>query len=356
MVPSHDVKIEALFGMEELKYSMTSYEGFEEEILRIRNENRPIAQTRRYMDWRYLGQKSPFLPKVFWIQTKEGMRIGMASLIFRPYWINKRLVHFAILGDISLNQEYRGRGIGRELFKYINSFIERERCFAALVIPNEEAQKSLISAGWQIKESFIPQVFLLNPYEKILSVIKSQIIAYRLSHLFKYIIQLRISLKKLNGFEAESVHDLDDSFNIFWESFVKNKLILGDRNIRTLRWRYFDHPIEKFNIIRVNYKGRMVGMIIFKIINKGCVIYEVMVNDEKRLKLILICFIQKLMKNNDIKLIRITLNERHPYFDIFKKMGFIKRKKETDLLVYDPNHTALMDSYRWFVTTGDKDV
>jgi len=52
--------------------------------------------------------------------------MGHGSAFFHRYRMNNRIDEFAVLGDTSLDSKYRGKGIAKQLFKYMNSFIERK--------------------------------------------------------------------------------------------------------------------------------------------------------------------------------------------------------------------------------------
>ena len=336
-------------------FSITGYQGYEREILRILNENREDSHTRSYMDWRYLGEKSSISPKIFWINAKDGSRIGMCSLIFRSYWINGKIDNFAVMGDISLNSEYRGKGYGKKLFEFVNSVIDRESVSCALVIPTDAAKKSLVSAGWKIKEPLIACAFLLNPYANIYKKLKSQFIANQLNFLYRKFIWLIIHCQILKGFKVETVDGIDEGFERFWNLFGKSNQIIRDRNIETLKWRYLNHPTDRFKIAKIFYYTNLMGLIIYKEINNTCFIYEFMTLDNKKIRQLIFSFIRSFMKIQKIEVIRTTLNKNHPYFKAIVRTGFIKREKE-DLLIYAPIEGSVMNSYSWFVTSGDKDI
>ena len=340
-----------------ITFSVTSYQGYEGEILRILNDNRDISRTRAYMDWRYLGGRSSVAPKIFWIIANDGSRIGMCSLIFRSYWVNGKADNYAVMGDISLDSEYRGKGFGKRLFEFVNSVIDGESVPCALVIPTDAAKKSLISSGWEIKEHLIALAFLLNPYAKIYKKIRNHFISNLLKYLYQKFIWLIIDCQTLKGFKVETVDGIDESFEKFWNLFRKDNQIIGDRNIETLKWRYLNHPTERFKIVKIFYNTNLTGFIIYREINNTCFIYEFMTLDNKKVRQVLFSFIQNLlMESQQIEVIRITLNKNHPYFKAIRKAGFFIRGKETNLLIHVPVAGSVMNSYRWFVTSGDKDI
>jgi len=206
---------------ENFTFSITGYKGYEEEVLQLRNNNRPKPQTRTHMDWRYLGQYLSMKPLIFWIHNSKGARVGMASLIFRPYWVSNKIYDFAVLGDIALNKELRGKGIAKKLFLFINSHIEKQLYPCALVIPNEAARKSLSSAGWKVQEELPHYVNLFSPSDKIYSIIKNRMLSDILGLTFKLIKTIRLSFSPTKGLTATVVNKFDESINLLWESMKK---------------------------------------------------------------------------------------------------------------------------------------
>jgi hypothetical protein len=118
-----------------LQFNVTGYSGHEDEILQVLNANRPVAMTRRWLDWRYSHQPDVPAPRVFWIRYGDQPAAGMASVIFRRYWVNGHPRDLAVLGDISLSKKLRGRGLGRELMEFIGRHLIDGPQHAAFVIP-----------------------------------------------------------------------------------------------------------------------------------------------------------------------------------------------------------------------------
>src|SRR4051794_28822660 len=91
----------------EYRVAFTSYDGEEDHVLRLRNLTRETIQDRSYLDWRYRSPPGQPKPIIAWVLDARGGRVGMAGLIFRPYWIDGALAAVAVLGDIALNEDLR---------------------------------------------------------------------------------------------------------------------------------------------------------------------------------------------------------------------------------------------------------
>src|SRR5580698_2412935 len=98
--------------------AVSGFVGMEQEILRLRNTNRDNSETTAYLTWRYQSVPGAPTPCVYWLLTAQGERIGMAAAIFRPYWVQGVRTQVAVIGDISLDARWRGRGLGPEVLRH----------------------------------------------------------------------------------------------------------------------------------------------------------------------------------------------------------------------------------------------
>jgi GNAT superfamily N-acetyltransferase len=337
--------------MENYTIIATGYAGFEDEILRVRNANRSIAQTRQYLDWRYAKQTDAPEPIVFWIRTGTGEAVGMASLIFHPYWVDNKLLHLAVLGDISLDSSLRGKGLGRQLMEYIKKWLGWHMPdTAAYVIPNEAARKSLSAAGWKMSGMLVPYVLPLGHADKLTRAFRNMFPA----SLIKMAISVigRIQIRK--GYSIQTVNTPDASFNLLWDQISKENLIIGNRSLKTLKWRYAQHPHEKFSFVKLMLNNELAGYLIyaFSQSDKTYYIYDLTARGEKEL----LCMLALFIMQSDLSTFRLALSDKHPHQKNLWKLGFIKRKDQTAFYEYRPIGFTHMNTINWAITLGDKDV
>lgn len=344
-------------SIDPVSFSVTAYSGFEDEVLNLRNRNRAKPRTREYLDWRYLGQKTIIPPVIFWVYSDK-RPVGMAGLIFRPYWINGEIKYIGVLGDISLDSELRGKGIAKDFFIFINSYLNDNSTSFAFVIPNIPAQKTLSSAGWQIQEKLIRHIFMLNPCEKLLSIIKIKSLSNLISVIYKTLIGLKIRYKAKGNYKMEFVNKLDHSFDTFWNNIRKDKLILNDRSASTLTWRYLDHPYSRCRVVKFIAAGNFIAYLIYYIREdrKECIIYDILSNHDTNIEAIIWEFLMYVKKNVEVDMVNLVINQKNRYAAHLGNMGFSKRKGENLFQIYKivpPDDTAQND---WYITLGDKDV
>jgi len=346
--------------MSAFSFHVTSYQGFEDEILSLRNRNRAIARDRSYLDWRYLGQKVQNHPEIFWIQALSGAFVGMASLIYRPYWIDDKLYEFMILGDISLDKEYRGTGLADEFFLFIKEHLAKKKFPCALVIPNLAAQKVLSRCGWHEIDKLVHYVLLLNPEEKIFSYLKFKLLSRILSKAYSFLLTIRLKLIQAESFSLHIGVKLNAEFDILWESFGKNNICLRDRSQQSLQWRYGNYPgHESFFVAQCRSGKDLVAYLIYAVNEEtGALnVYDFMAIEKKYISGFIKLFVDHLKADTQLNSIRIIVNKKHPYVDQLKKIGFSPRKGGQVIQTFVPEQFNFpLAVSQWILTAGDKDV
>lgn len=344
---------------ENVSYCQTPYAGVEDQVLRLRNKNRPDERDSGYMAWRYAHADTSAAPVIFWACDKNCKHVGMAGLTFRSFWVDNQPSTFAILGDIALDKEYRGTGVAKQLFQFMNAYIQKAAISCSLVIPNIAAEKSLAAADWMIVESLVPHVFMLDPTEKIRKLLKIRLVASLLGKTIRSLVRAKLVRDNLDDYGMETLHAFDESFESFWQAFPKQRMIVGERSLAYLRWRYEKHPSSTYVVCKFIYKSKFIGYIVHTISegSRSCVIYELMASDQKHIKPMCYVFLRNILKaQNEVNSVRITLNESHPYAALLSRLGFVRRESAVKLQVYSHSKTRFADNARWYITAGDKNV
>ena len=91
----------------------------------------------------------------------------MAAAIFRPYHLDGVRTPVAVIGDISVDARYRGRGLGQMLLRYMTDFLDAHfPAGLALVIPTDSARRALARVGWSTAGELASNVYVLDaaPY------------------------------------------------------------------------------------------------------------------------------------------------------------------------------------------------
>jgi len=342
--------------MNALVCTSTGYDGMEEQILHVRNSNRDEAISRAYLDWRYLqGSSRP--PVIFWIQQQDGTTVGMASVIFRRFWVNNETQDIAVLGDISINTELRGQGISKQLFTYINSYIESHDLFS-FVMPNYLAMRGLCSTGWIKHDRLVSYVFILDPAEKLLKFIKIHKVAELTGRIFRLFFKRFYAFKSSMGLSMKVVDTYDSTFDSFWQDLPKHGTVMRDRSLQSLRWRYETHPQGKYLAAKFFHADRFVGYIIYRNEQDSiCSIYDMVAVKDDYVEPMAVLFIKTQLDDESVNIVRIGLNDGNRYGPLLRKAGLIRRDENNFIIIYRLSPDAVIsENNRWFNTAGDKDV
>ena len=339
-----------------LQFSVTGYSGFEDEILQLLNANRPATLTRRWLDWRYTQLPGVPPPKVFWIRLNDRPAVGMASLIFRRYWVNGEPRDIAVLGDISLKKDLRGLGLGRQLMAFIGRHLNSWPNHSAFVIPTSAAERCLSATGWTTAGRFVPHVFLMDPTDALRRTVRREWLARGIAALYKRAIATGLRLTGPRRASLQLVDDVDETFDTLWRQFPKRNLILRDMSQETLRWRYIRHPDHRFRAAKLMTEEGLTGYLIFEVgqQDRTCRIHDVLVKRPRDLRRMLVLFAQHVQTMGHPSSIRLVLADRHPYGRSLWKSGFLARPAQSVFQVRSAERG--FNQQAWHLTAGDKDV
>lgn len=359
-VPSRDgIAFSALEAAADgFRLSVTDYAGHEDEVLRLRNLNRPVPETRAYLDWRYAGGDAACPPKIVWLTSESGAQVGMTGIVFRPFWADGIRIRTAVLGDISLDEAYRGRNLGRRLLEYVTRYLaEAFPDCLGFVIPTEAARRSLDAAGWTVGGKLLPYVLVLDPTEK-LSKLMPAWLARPCARVLRaaYASYSRAQVGRQDKLCPTEITGAD--FDRLWAVRAKSGLVMGDRSCVSLAWRHAHHPHQACRILKLVRDERMVGYLVHAVSVDGhmCSIYDVAVESLKDLSSLLGLFAQACIEARGIANIRLVLSEAHPYTSALWKLGFIAREPQGVFQFFVPASAPKLDRLAWALSLGDKDI
>jgi len=343
-------------------FDMTEYAGFEDEILRLRNANRDAQATREYLDWRYARLSGTPAPRVFWIRSADNSAVGMASVIFRRYWVNEEPRDMAVLGDISVDARLRNQGLGRQLMKFVSRNLDQ---FSAhhpgFVMPTPAAERCLSAAGWTTAGRLVPHVFLVDPTDALAALLRNEALARGVAAVFAKLVAASLRLYRrlcvAHGWSLQCADDVDETFDAFWRDYPKRHLTVRDMSQATLKWRYFQHPRYRFRVAKLVRDGEFMGYLVFEppvAPDRTCRVHDVIVKRSKDLRCLLALFVRHCQSTGDSSRIRVVLCDRHPYAQALWKTGFVPRPAQAVFQVRSPEGSFVKPG--WHITSGDKDV
>jgi GNAT superfamily N-acetyltransferase len=336
--------------------TVTGYAGFEDEIRRLRNANRDDQKTPAYVTWRYQCAADAPEPKIFWLLSPIGQRIGMAAVVFRPYWVNQIRMHVGVVGDISLDARWRGRGLGQLLLRFMTDYLDQYfPDHPAFVIPTEDARRALARVGWVTQGTLISHVFLLEPATYLRTLVRSEWIATRIAGQFRRLVHARALRRVPRGGCLRFDGDLDEALFAFSRK-PRSGGAVRDLGPDSLRWRYIGHPHTEFRIARFTRGADLRGLLVFeqRIRERTCSIYDLVAETPADVESILALFILHTLSNPDIATVRVLLDDRHPFRQAVRRVGFFARRPDAVFQIH--SRSGIAERVSWAVTLGDKDT
>jgi len=337
--------------------TVTGFAGFEQEILRLRNANRDHPETLDYINWRYQSSADAPPPRVFWLSAPDGEHIGMGAAVFRPYWIDGVRVPIAVLGDISLDTRWRGRGLGLRLIRFITAWLDEQFPHQpAFVIPTEPARRTLLKAGWVTRGSLVPHVHVLDGAYYVRVLVRSEWLA---SHIALPLRWLARSIARLHVPQDGALRlttALDPPLVEFVRSLPAGACAVRDLAPESLRWRYAEHPHTRFSIGAYSRGSELRGWFVYDdaSLEQSCSIYDAAAMTPADMRAMLSLFILRGLDTPGLASLRIVFNEAHPWKTCLRGLGFFTRRPETVFQVHSSDGTG--EALAWCVTQGDKDT
>jgi GNAT superfamily N-acetyltransferase len=335
----------------------TGFNGFEQEILRLRNRNRTTPETTAYLRWRYEVAHGTSEPCVFWLFNSAGDRIGMAAAIFRWYRMNGVRVQVAVIGDISIESEWRNRGLGQLLLRYLTEYLDVHfPQTPALVIPTESARRALDRVGWSTAGTLVPSVYVLDPSRYLERFVPVRTVARVLTRLAQSM-QSKLLLRRL---PMEAVLELATTLGPDTIEFLGTRDCPSgaarDMTVAALDWRYGRHPHTRFTFGTFKRSLVACGFVVFEdnISEETCSVYDLLARDRLDMREMLALLVQRCRDIPQLASLRVLLDARHPARRDLRSLGFIDRSSTAVFQVRYPAGTN--EKPQWRISLGDKDT
>jgi GNAT superfamily N-acetyltransferase len=337
--------------------AVTSSQGFEREILRLRNGNRDRPETSQYVNWRYQHLAGAPPPQVFWLLTPQGERIGMASVVFRPYWLNGTRVQTAVVGDISLDARWRGQGLGRLLLQHMTAYLDEHfPQYPGFVIPTEAARRALTRAGWTAPGTLVPHVYVIDVTRYVRAIVRSAWWAAVIARPLRWLARALARLRAPRDAELMLTDTPGEALQQFLRSVAPSEGAVHDLGAQALRWRYQQHPNTHFVFATYTRGDELRGFLVFEetSLEGSCHVYDLAARTPADMRAMLALLILRSFDTPGIITVRMLTDDRHPARRTLRSLGFSARRAEAVYQVHSRDGSA--ERCTWHVTQGDKDT
>jgi len=344
----------------EVSCSAEDYEKCKDEFAAFRNANRAVARGPEYFRWRYCGRPNNALPIIVVARDASGAVAGALSVIPHHYHVGGSLKRLGVLGDISVSEKYRGRGVAKKMFACLSGLDEVKKLEGCVVLPNEEALRPLEKSGWVIVTALERHVKPLSTREMVARRLnrKAATLISPALDIFLRLVAREPSLRGRGGFAGGAASGFDSRFDELWAAVDKDGMILGLRNSEYLTWRFSGHPAEKYGVYTLSEGTRLRGYIVFHSVGAACHIDDFLcLRDGESWDHLLSFFIGHIRESAAASEIVININQNSLTGVRLRKFGFFKSPDILNLMVLQQGGAGTLgEGDGWFITAGDKDV
>jgi GNAT superfamily N-acetyltransferase len=341
----------------EVSCEVTGFSGYEEPILKLRNSNRENTETLEYLRWRYECPPGVPAPCVFWLKAADGQVLGMAAALFRPYLIDGRPAHVAVIGDISVDARFRRLGLGQVLLRAMTEHLDQiAPAGYGLVIPTDSARRALEKVGWVTAGELGSLVYVLDAEPYVRRFLRLRPLSSLVAHLLRGCTDF-LARRHVRAGGSLRLNPAPDAHTYaFLERLPQAGGVRRSLPHGSLEWRYVRHPHTRFTFATYWLDGAVRGLLVFEdtTLEGACSIYDLYALADEDMRAMLALFILRSSSVPGIATIRVALDGAHPARDSLRRVGFIARPAEAVFQVHSRGGDA--ERARWQVTQGDKDT
>jgi hypothetical protein len=193
------------------------------------------------------------------IEDKNGEIIGFCGFWIRPVKTDKGLIHPHLIVDVMVDSKYRRTQASKLIIDYTSKLAAASPIYG---FPNRLSHSffvksfkdhKLVDQATPALETVVNIGTLVNspwPIRPILNGVS------RSAQKMRY-----ISAKK-NGVEVVQDNQIEDDFDLLWESVSKDYSWVQHRGKDYLQWRYLRAPGSKYQVWKALEQGKLVGYLI----------------------------------------------------------------------------------------------
>jgi len=337
-------------------FEISSFAGFERRVLELRNTNRDNPESLPYLEWRYTQTSEAPPPRIFWLLSPGGDRIGMAAAIFRRYAIDGKLGIVAVIGDISVDAAWRGRALGAFLLGVMTrDLLANFPGMPALVIPTDSARRALVRSGWIKGGRLHSWVHVLDGTRYIRPYVGERA-ARTLANCARAASSWWTRRRIPEGARLEILTGAAAALAGLAPTPTLPGRVMRVASEEQWRWRYETHPRVTFRFARLSFGNAPRAVLVFEQEStpRSATVYDLHAPDDADARVLLAAFLLWGHQQRSLESVRFVIDGRHPLRKPLRALGFVRRKSDAvfQLRAADPRLTRL----DWHLTQGDKDT
>jgi GNAT superfamily N-acetyltransferase len=316
------------------------------EALAFRNQNRPIQRDVGYFEWRYLRRPSPTPAFCVWLVGSNGP-IGAATVAPHLYYCDNAAVRTGVVGDISIAQQARGRGIAVTLMDAVARTCS-ERLDGAFVLPNPPVIPALARAGWR-EVAAMPR-YVRPTAGPTRNLSGRALLALALDGLTA-IFRSRLPI------EAVPDHSRTALLEALWRRVRTNGQRIGDCSSDYIDWRIRKHPIHRYTEWLVSSSDDRGAWAATRLESNSLLIDGLLADDEEIGAALLLRIAGWARIQAALTSIQVRATPAVAAIGGFSRLGFLRRGDLQPAYVAGSSDQRLLGGTpAWHLTAGDKDV
>ncbi len=339
------------------RFELVPLKECQEVALAFRNANRPLQRTHEYFSWRYLARPCAEAPVVAWAWHGESPA-GAVTIAPHDFAIYGQMVRLGILGDVSIAPQHRGSGLGVSLLEFVAKRMMGIGMHC-IVLPNAAAQKALRKARWEA-------VCKVDRYVRPILPVGSERAGVRISLARRALSRVvSAGLRTIDAAAAVVARDAvlaaedgdQNELASLWRRTELANTCLSVRTPEYIRWRYLDHPLQRYDFLALRSPGELLGYAIVHLEGPTLVVDDYLLSGREFGTTFCLKLIDWARSRSLFDIQMRTSNTLH-WGIPWRWLGFIPRNDAIEVMGSPGLASAihLKDHRDWFLTAGDKDV
>lgn len=326
---------------------------FKTEILDFWDRYLPGTPPARF-EW--LTQGNPAGPAI-WLFAFKGDQnelAGMVSILPKDMLRNDRTIRAGIIGDFMVHGKYRVFGPNLLLLK--TALAGRVDLGFALLytLPNAQSIQLIKRAGASSVGSFknfVKPLEAVHYFGRHMAPFSQRLLApfadagLRLISKETYI--------PTKGF-FEEISEMDESFDLLWNSIKDSLFFAGAHGAAYLRWKYLLNPHNNFRVLtyKESADGSLHGFVVFTTDKNRLNIYDMVAVNKRAINKLLMKIVCIGRLENCIS-VNVEIFETNPLLASFSSFGFFDAK--TDYIVFSLGEEQWPES-GCYLFSGDRNI
>jgi len=347
-------------------------EGDEEGIFELKKAVYPDREFDRKLwlkQWRWMFKENPSGEGIISLAEYNGHIVGYYAMRPVLFKAGDRIILASQAGGVMTHPSYRRQGIHKALGREICEEAAKKNISIIYGFPNTLSYPGLIKKLNRFTVAKLRGLIKIINWENYLkNRIHNNILMHLSSRGARFAQMMFFKQSKEYTGSNLLVHRapvFDERINELWSRISNQYQLIAVRRRENLNWRFIDIPGVDYNVYLAEKNGRVDGYIVFRHLREAYVIECKIMDIFAESGNVAESLVSKVLENciqNGIDKISCQMIAQKPYFEAFKKNGFIimPYKKHGWLTLYSDwsrfSKEFLLDPNNWFIQPGDSDT